>query len=229
MAEERIDPNRADLETLRQLPGIGAELAQRILDRRPYGSPEDLLAVPGLGAGTLERIRPKLRVETPAEPDAEAAPEGEIAPEPVRRSAAGFPSSWAVLAVAAASVLCSVSLTLVVFLGINGTLDYGRHAAVRRIDSRLSQAESDLSSATSEIHAVRQRLEVIEGLSGRMAELESRMDQAQQQLETVDGELAEIRQQLEALQQQSDRIDRIEAFFLGLQELLGQWFPAPEG
>lgn len=291
MAEERIDPNSADLEALRQLPGIGAGLAQRIVDRRPYRTAQDLLAVPGVGSATLERIRPRLRFEAPEPPAAAAEPkqpesaavgegtvepkraaepgEPESAPEGVgdaeseraeqaeaKRVAelrpgeaetgegdrsegmlggrlesllGGSPSWWAALGLAAASALCSISLTLLVLLGINGTLDYGRHAAVRRVESRASQLESAVSEANSELSAVRRRLEVIEGLSGRMAGLEGRMDQTQQQLEQMAGALDDMQQQVDSLQQQSDRLDRIEAFFIGLQELLGQWFPAPEG
>lgn len=265
MSEERIDPNTADLEALQQLPGIGAGLAQRIINHRPYGSVEDLLTVPGLGGGTLERIRGRLRFEAAATDEPEAEPDETEASEvgaqragapaaeqpgspPAERGERGVPAHgddqpmrrlgrlpgrspgwWAALGLAAASVLCSVSLTLVVLLGINGTLDYGRHAAVRRVESRASQLESDLSAANSELNALRGRLEVIAGLSGRMTELEGRMDAAEQQLDRTAAALDAVQQQVDDLQQQGDRLDRIEAFFAGLQELLGQWFTEPGG
>jgi len=62
-AEEMIDPNRASLEELSRLPGIGPELAAEIADcrrRRPFSGPEDLLRVKGIGEKRLEAIRSRL-------------------------------------------------------------------------------------------------------------------------------------------------------------------------
>lgn len=57
----RLDPNRADLEALMRLPGIGPVLARRIIaDRQahgPFRRPEDLLRVKGIGPATLEKVR----------------------------------------------------------------------------------------------------------------------------------------------------------------------------
>lgn len=68
-----VDLNAAEPRELAQLPGVGPALAQRIVDHRtshgPFGTPEDLLDVAGIGRVTLERIRPHLR-PLPAPPDA---------------------------------------------------------------------------------------------------------------------------------------------------------------
>jgi len=60
-----VDPNRAGVEELVALPGIGPALAARIVADRtargPYRTPEDLLRVPGIGPATLVRIRDRLR------------------------------------------------------------------------------------------------------------------------------------------------------------------------
>ena len=56
-----IDVNRADLELLQKLPGVGPALAERILVARreqPFTSLEDLARVKGIGPATVERIRP---------------------------------------------------------------------------------------------------------------------------------------------------------------------------
>lgn len=58
--ELQIDPNAADLESLTQLPGIGPEMAKRILDARPFNNLEELLNVEGLGKDTLSQIEPYL-------------------------------------------------------------------------------------------------------------------------------------------------------------------------
>jgi prefoldin subunit 5 len=81
MAEQRqsnIDPNTGDVNTLTQLSGIGPTLAQRIVDARPFQRLDDLTRVPGIGASTLERLRPFMSIP-PGDQDAAAGdrePEG---------------------------------------------------------------------------------------------------------------------------------------------------------
>ena len=63
---ETIDPNVAGEEDLDRLPGVGAARAARIVQEReengPFGNVEDLTRVPGIGSGSIERLRPFLRV-----------------------------------------------------------------------------------------------------------------------------------------------------------------------
>jgi len=59
-----INPNTAARDELMKLPGIGEELANRIIEARPYQKPEDLLRVSGIGPSTLARIRPHLEFST---------------------------------------------------------------------------------------------------------------------------------------------------------------------
>jgi competence ComEA-like helix-hairpin-helix protein len=72
----RIDPDRADAAEWERLPGIGPALARRIVADRaargPFGRPEALRRVPGIGPKTLERIRPFLE-PGPAGIDSQAA------------------------------------------------------------------------------------------------------------------------------------------------------------
>lgn len=55
-----IDINSAGPDELAALPGIGDELARRIVDHRnengPFSRPEELLNVNGIGSGKLEAI-----------------------------------------------------------------------------------------------------------------------------------------------------------------------------
>jgi competence protein ComEA len=63
----RIDLNEADQATLLQVPGIGEKMAGRILSYRqangPFRNLQQLLEVQGIGASTLERLRPWLEVK----------------------------------------------------------------------------------------------------------------------------------------------------------------------
>ncbi len=158
---------------------------------------------------------------------------GEPAGKTDRVAAGPRPGMWVIAAIAAASALCAVSLTLLVLLGINGTLDFGRHAAVRQIDSQVLALQSDLSNTSAELNALRQRLEVLEGLSGRMTEVEGQLGQMQGQVERMDEAQGQIQQQMEELlqqtQAQADRFNRIESFLQGLQQLLDELFATPEG
>ena len=57
-----LDLNRATVEDLDRLPGIGPVLARRIVEHRErhgaFHSVDELLGVPGIGARSLERLRP---------------------------------------------------------------------------------------------------------------------------------------------------------------------------
>ena len=57
-----LDLNRASIEDLDRLPGIGPVLARRIVMHRArhgaFRSADELLGVPGIGPRLLERLRP---------------------------------------------------------------------------------------------------------------------------------------------------------------------------
>lgn len=61
-AARLIDVNAAGAEELALLPGIGPSIAGRIVSDRdgrgPFASVDELRRVKGIGAATLERIRP---------------------------------------------------------------------------------------------------------------------------------------------------------------------------
>lgn len=67
-SEAKVNVNTAGTEELATLPGVGPSLAQRIVEHRqksgPFNRAEDLLAVKGIGAKLLERIKPRLSFES---------------------------------------------------------------------------------------------------------------------------------------------------------------------
>ncbi len=58
-----LDINKASAAELAYLPGIGEAKARDIIDHRPYATIEDLKRVPGIGAKTFEKLKPRVKVE----------------------------------------------------------------------------------------------------------------------------------------------------------------------
>jgi DNA uptake protein ComE-like DNA-binding protein len=69
-----VNVNTADIATLATVPGVGEALAHRIISGRPYTKVDDLLRVSGIGARSLDELRPFVIVqgETPKRKDGES-------------------------------------------------------------------------------------------------------------------------------------------------------------
>lgn len=68
----RLDINRATMEELLHLPGIGEVLARRVIERRtahgPFRTVDELREVTGIGDKRLERLRPLVVAGPPTMP-----------------------------------------------------------------------------------------------------------------------------------------------------------------
>jgi competence protein ComEA len=58
-----INVNQVSVEELTQLPGVGPDLAEKILAGRPYATPEDLKRIPGIGEKNFERMKSRVSVK----------------------------------------------------------------------------------------------------------------------------------------------------------------------
>jgi len=85
-----IDLNSATLDQLHSLPGVGPVIAQRIMDYRKKSGPflrvDDLLAVQGISAARMEKIRPFVMVKEGATPATKAAPPSKGATPPKKET-----------------------------------------------------------------------------------------------------------------------------------------------
>lgn len=66
-AEERVDLNSATVDELTALPSVGPTTAKRIAQTREeerFGDWDDVLEVPGIGAGKLDDIKPHATLES---------------------------------------------------------------------------------------------------------------------------------------------------------------------
>ncbi len=83
-----VEVNRATIEELASVPGIGPALAERIVAARPFNSVDELTRVSGIGPTSLERLKPYLTVETsPAAGQVEEAALSPAEPEPALTAA----------------------------------------------------------------------------------------------------------------------------------------------
>jgi competence protein ComEA len=75
---EKVDLNTASLDEPTELPGIGLARARAIIERReetPFRTAEDLREVPGIGDSLYEKLADQIAVSEPAAEAAKAADE----------------------------------------------------------------------------------------------------------------------------------------------------------
>src|SRR5436305_1970317 len=58
-----VDVNRATVEELASLDGVGPKLAERIVAARPFATVDDVARVRGIGAKRLARLRARLSLD----------------------------------------------------------------------------------------------------------------------------------------------------------------------
>ena len=129
---------------------------------------------------------------------------------------------------------------LIVFAGINGSLDVGHSRAVLRIESGLDGLTADVQTLETDVEGLRRRLDALEGLTSRMDDVESAVSDLVQETSDLSERTAalesEVAAALEELQQVSesvvtleDQAERTRGFFSGLQMLMSDIFGDAEG
>ncbi len=131
---------------------------------------------------------------------------------------------WLVFGVGFIAMILAVVTTLVIISGINETLNFNRLQSVQSIESNLSVLQRELGNISSELDSFDQRLQPLEGLSGRVVIVEEQVGSLQGVVDdaviTVGSMQADLDWLLTENTRLSDRIIRFDNFLDGLEELL---------
>ena len=148
--------------------------------------------------------------------------------------------------------LLGMVFALIVFAGINGSLDVGHSRAVLDIEGDLRGLTRDVGALQADVDTIRSRLDALEGLTERMDSVESVVDDLTDQAndladraDVLEEDVAGLSDGLQALSQDvselQDQAEQTRSFFAGLQTLLQDFFgetageptgaptPTPEG
>jgi competence ComEA-like helix-hairpin-helix protein len=206
-----------------------------------------------------EEAAPEVEEEPIKEPtDAEAAPLERDLPPAVageRPGAAPSPSWWRRLSwlwTALLGGLLGMAFALVVFSGVNGSLDVGHSRAVVDVRGRMNSLTTDINSLQGNVDGLRKRLDALEELTVRMDRVEATVGDLQeatvdlgQRADAVEEDVAAAVAELEAVSEQvgtlQEQAEQTRSFFQALQALLNDFFgevggeatvtptPTPEG
>jgi len=136
---------------------------------------------------------------------------------------------WICLGTGLVSVILSVILTLAILAGINGSLSVEQNESVRQLNRRANAAETRLEEMGSTIDSIENRLQAVEGLSGRMTALEQDFAAVQQQMDAARSALDSIQSTVSSLSEQvgslESRVSTFDAFLRGVQRILQEILP----
>ena len=293
----RIDINQASQAELCQVPGIGRNLADRIINGRPYEKLDDLLRLKGVHANQLEKWTAFLSVYSspdlvesagaaePEVPTDRAASEAEAIPEkledsstvvgetqvpaekpedePIKEDAtqktiAGlfknmetprkvgrfvseFPEQlrqrmdqsqpfsqveamvWGG-GIALLVLILSVCFAMGILAGINGSLSYVPSARFTELQSQVTILNMQIKQVQLDTDSLRERLNALEGLSGRVTAVEKENKDLKTQISTNAEQIQSISDQLKQLQSEittlKERNQAYDQFLSGLKTLL---------
>jgi competence ComEA-like helix-hairpin-helix protein len=131
--------------------------------------------------------------------------------------------------------LLGMIFTLVVFAGVNGSLDIAHSRAVLSIESRIDDLTADVDALQGGVAGLRRRLDALEGLTTRMDDVESAVDDLREETTDLSGrtelleeDVAAVSEEVEVLSDAvatlQEQAGRTRDFFLRLQRMLNDLF-----
>jgi len=118
-------------------------------------------------------------------------------------------------------------LTLATLLGINGTLDIGRSRAVQDLQSQSGQLANQAQVLQGRLDAVDQRVQSLQGLTGRMSQVETRTSALADEVQAARADAQRLSQQVDDLEMTARGLEqrqaRQESVFQALADLLAPW------
>lgn len=122
------------------------------------------------------------------------------------------------------TVLLSLLLSLGILAAANGGLRYARAAHVAELERQLTVLNANTDSLRQEIGSLRNRLDALEAISGRIDSLEKETANLHSQVEASANRVEEIKQQVTEINNQINALDRrvgvFDQFLEGLRSLL---------
>lgn len=207
--------------------GISEKMYRQFADRvtvspSEIASPVVAITEPDPSAAESAEDVVELKPQEPVEPVPRVEPlPTAVSPPP--SSSFGRRAFSAVLLVVAGALIGAM-LALLVLQSINGTLDMALHPEVLGLHDELSTLQQQSQLQAGELHALRERLNQMEALSGRLQSAEADISALDTALSTVDAELdslqgdtAQIKESVNEIQQATSRFG---GFLDGLRELL---------
>ncbi len=153
---------------------------------------------------------------------------------------------WSSLLGAVLGGLFGMVLALLIFAGINGSIDVSRSQAFHSLKSQLDglsaqvdAVRGDVGTLQSDLDGLRQRVEVLSGLTARMEQVESTLNTFSGTIQSLQQDTKALQTSVDGLNQDVDtlgqKLDDVQAqtekamsFFDQLRTLLDDVFGAPQ-
>lgn len=130
------------------------------------------------------------------------------------------------------TMIVSILVSLLIMAGINGTLNYSRHRQIVQMAEMTDNIGMQVDLLVSDLGLMEQRLEVLEGLTGRMTTVETQVTDLKIKVDETEATVLDVASQVQILAAMTDKMAEemagFSSFFTGLQTLLDDVFSFPQ-